>query len=153
MSRRSRLRVRPPFFFFFSELIDFGKYDVVSSKRPLKRALMLPGFCGALWWFFADVPVHRKDFAFETALKMADSLISAQTTELLDWDALYLPRASLTLSGDPAPFHYFTLVTSGRCLKNVPTLRPCFLSRRECFELTEMFRYLKTNKQKKKSSI
>ncbi len=29
----------------------------------------------------ANVPVHLKDFAIETALKMADSLISALTTE------------------------------------------------------------------------
>ncbi len=29
----------------------------------------------------ANVPVHRKDFAIETALKLADSLISALTTE------------------------------------------------------------------------
>ncbi len=29
----------------------------------------------------ANIPVHWKDFAIETALKMADSLISALTTE------------------------------------------------------------------------
>lgn len=69
---------------------------------------MLPGFCGALWWFFADVPVHRKDFAFETALKMADSLISAQTTEL--WSGLRCtlsPQSVIDTLWRPRPFPLF----------------------------------------------
>lgn len=49
---------------------------------------MLPGYCGELWDFFfffikrVNVPVHLKDSAIDIALKMADSRISAVTTEL-----------------------------------------------------------------------
>lgn len=33
----------------------------------------------------ANVPVYRKDFVIKTSIKMADSLISALTTELKSW--------------------------------------------------------------------
>ncbi len=57
------------------------KCDVISGKGAYEYlcSLVFAVHCGIFQG--ANVPVHWKDFAIETALKMADSLISALTTE------------------------------------------------------------------------
>lgn len=71
-------------FFFSLELRGFRKCDVISGKWTS----LLPHFCGALWGYYVSEHSSAQEgslnFVIETSLKMANSPISALTTELIE---------------------------------------------------------------------